>query len=820
MTDVTLSRSGKPTLATELKDALASATSVVPPSWPLDRWIAVNPWWGLRHLPAERAVSMRGARAKTSMLMPATFYRDAWQAGRIRQEDIDQARAEAELQVTTHTLLAALEQTGQGAGHGAPSVLDIPVQTGSHGVIEAVRRQVARTCGLFFDSRQSRWLVASDPVGLFESWLKQTRNDLMLDRQVGLPGARHTLKTLDSGLPELTAWALQVLNLAADDLDALSQRLFFELIGWAAWCRGVDWRAGLTGGQSDLCDQLLRILLVWEALGVHLASPDQRHQWQVSWTRFRQDAPKARNDMLWIWHRAYEMGYQRALVNKLKATQAGPEPENAPFDYQAVFCIDVRSEVLRRHLEAACPTAQTIGFAGFFGMPVTHQGLGPEDDVPRLPGLLAPTYRLAESTGHRGRDREFIRGSDQREMSRQTVRKAKYSSLSSFTLVETTGMAWAWKLVRDSLNRNRTAPSRPDPEHSGLFHCHGGDPISDIERVDLAEQLLRGMSLTAGFASLLVFVGHGSHTDNNPHQAGLACGACGGQNGGVNASLAASLVNDPRVRTGLAERGIRIPDFTLAVAAEHCTVTDRVSILDKDRVPDSYLSRLLTLENGFAEAAKRTRRERAAALKLTGRDDEALLQSMVRRTVNWAEPRPEWGLANNASIVFAQRARTRGLDLEGRSFLHDYDPELDPEGKILTALMTAPMVVANWINLQYLGSVAAPDTYGAGNKLLHSVVGGNIGVIEGNDPDLRIGLSYQSVHDGDHWRHEPVRLTVVIDAPRDRIEQVIASQPDVARLVENRWLWLWRFADNGLESYHNGQWQSVESVSQGLAETN
>ncbi|MDX1800750.1 MAG: putative inorganic carbon transporter subunit DabA, partial [Marinobacter sp.] len=374
--------------------------------------------------------------------------------------------------------------------------------------------------------------------------------------------------------------------------------------------------------------------------------------------------------------------------------------------------------------------------------------------------------------------------------------------------------------VRDSLNRNRTSPSRPDPEHSGLFHCHGGDPISDIERVDLAEQLLRGMSLTTGFASLLVFVGHGSHTDNNPQQAGLACGACGGQNGGVNASLAASLINNPRVRTGLAERGIRIPDFTLAVAAEHCTVTDRVTILDKDRVPDSYLARLLTLENGFAEAAKRTRRERAAALKLTGRDDEALLQSMIRRTVNWAEPRPEWGLANNASIVFAQRARTRGLDLEGRSFLHDYDPELDPEGKILTALMTAPMVVANWINLQYLGSVAAPDTYGAGNKLLHSVVGGNIGLIEGNDPDLRIGLSYQSVHDGDHWRHEPVRLTVVIDAPRGRIEQVIASQPDVARLVENRWLWLWRFADTGLETYHNGQWQRVVSLPEQAAEAN
>ncbi len=47
--------------------------------------------------------------------------------------------------------------------------------------------------------------------------------------------------------------------------------------------------------------------------------------------------------------------------------------------------------------------------------------------------------------------------------------------------------------------------------------------------------------------------------------------------------------------------------------------------------------------------------------------------------------------------------------------------------------MSAPMVVANWINLQYFGSVARPDIFGAGNKLLHSVVGGNLGVIEGGN---------------------------------------------------------------------------------------
>jgi uncharacterized protein YbcC (UPF0753/DUF2309 family) len=89
-------------------------------------------------------------------------------------------------------------------------------------------------------------------------------------------------------------------------------------------------------------------------------------------------------------------------------------------------------------------------------------------------------------------------------------------------------------------------------------------------------------------------------------------------------------------------------------------------------------------------------------------------------------------------------------------FLHDYDWRADEGFGVLELILTAPVVVASWIGLQYYGSVVAPEAFGGGNKLLHNVVGG-VGVLEGNGGVLRAGLPWQSVHDGERLMHEPHR---------------------------------------------------------------
>jgi uncharacterized protein YbcC (UPF0753/DUF2309 family) len=272
--------------------------------------------------------------------------------------------------------------------------------------------------------------------------------------------------------------------------------------------------------------------------------------------------------------------------------------------------------------------------------------------------------------------------------------------------------------------------------------------------------------------------------------------------------VAAAILNDPNVRTSLEGRGIYIPDDTWFLGCLHDTTADEVRVFDPQAVPTSHTAELIKLKSWLSQAASLARLERAALLGVRGK---GINDQIAARSRDWSQVRPEWGLAGNAVFIAAPRERTASINLRGRAFLHSYDWKQDSNFSTLELIMTAPMVVASWINLQYYGSTVNNRVFGAGNKVLHNVVG-TIGVLEGNAGDLKVGLPWQSVHDGNRFVHEPLRLNVFIAAPIAALNAVIAKQEVVRQLADNHWLHLFAIADTGEISHRylgNSNWESL-----------
>jgi len=138
------------------------------------------------------------------------------------------------------------------------------------------------------------------------------------------------------------------------------------------------------------------------------------------------------------------------------------------------------------------------------------------------------------------------------------------------------------------------------------------------------------------------------------------------------------------------------------------------------------------------------------------------------------------------------------MDLQGRCFLHDYRAEHDPSFQRLEQIMTAPMLVTHWINMQYNTSVWDNRRYGSGNKVLHNVALGQLGLFEGQGGDLRSGLSMQSLHDGSDWRHVPLKLSVYIQAPVTALQQICERHQVLSELVGGEWLYLFSLDKQGV----------------------
>jgi len=257
--------------------------------------------------------------------------------------------------------------------------------------------------------------------------------------------------------------------------------------------------------------------------------------------------------------------------------------------------------------------------------------------------------------------------------------------------------------------------------------------------------------------------------------------------------VAEQILNDIHVRYELNQQNISIPKDTHFVACLHDTTTDELKIIGEKNVPNSHKGELISVKASLKLATTLTQSERAVRLGITG---DNIAEEITKRSKDWSQVRHEWGLAGCSAFVIAPRHRTRGLDLEGRSFLQSYNWNDDKDFSVLESIMTAPMVVTSWINLQYFASTTDNEKLGAGNKVLHNITSG-VGVLEGASGDLRIGLPLQAVHNGEDFQHLPQRLNVIIEAPKEAINQILNKHKNVKELLDNHWITLMTLEDDG-----------------------
>jgi uncharacterized protein YbcC (UPF0753/DUF2309 family) len=817
----------------EVEAAIGVACGRIAPLWPLDHFVAVNPLFGFADQPFPATCATLRRVAGVELVMPRAFYRAALETGDIEDADLETAlaRVPAEWQLRERTVAALRSAALRGGDRSAKpaaavatvaEVLDRLAAGDRHSSRTAFMiDEISKWCAAYFDEGQAAWMLPWKAESPFRAWRATMRHDRNPE-VMGIAGFRELLVGLPEGPVDAIVTVVERLGIPRRAVADYLYRALLDIQGWAAHARYLRWQSELAGRADETLVELLAIRVVW---GYTLFAARKDAVFQEAWRLAMREAASAPDDarlgddpelaLDLVLHSAYEFAHQRRLLARLavvpnrRPTEPGSRPR-----VQAAFCIDVRSEVYRRALERAFPGAVTLGFAGFFGFPIEYVPLGQEHGAAHCPALLEPSVVVRETViGASSTERRRVL--DLRLLRRRVARawKAfKVGAVSSFAYVETLGVLYAWKLVSDSLHTTRpvAAPgiagldpavaSRLGPEISPGTAAGRPTGFDTEQGIAMAEAVLRGMSLTRGFAPLVLLVGHGSTTVNNPYASSLHCGACGGHTGEANARVAAAILNDPAVRAGLGARGIEVPDDTWFQAALHDTTTDVVTLFETGELSASHRSEFDALRAALVAASSAARDERA-------RHFSRGAGSASRRSRDWSEVRPEWGLAGNVAFVAAPRARTRGLDLEGRVFLHEYEWREDHDGLILERILTAPMIVASWISLQYYASTVNHRVFGSGSKLLHNVVG-NLGVLQGSGGDLKVGLPWESVHDGRRFVHEPRRLSVLIDAPQSSLEAAISRHTIVRQLLEGSWIHLFRMtSEGGFDRYlPGGRW--------------
>jgi len=517
-----------------------------------------------------------------------------------------------------------------------------------------------------------------------------------------------------------------------------------------------------------------------------------------------------------VWLVAFERHYRDEILNALALNRGHGrwrKRDRRP-KAQVVFCIDEREEAIHRHFEELDPEYESLGTAGFFGVAMSFTALDDHHPTPLCPNVVTPAHRVFEVARKHAEDTTLpvhVRRSKWREVFNNAYWESKRNLVASFFVINLFGPIMAlpligrifmpkrWFGVMNAVRATLVPPVETEltitrGEYPQVHdHGHGaGEPdtrpigFTDIEQADRVEALLRNIGLTYGFSRLVIWAGHGSQSENNPHEGAHDCGACGGKHGGPNGRAFAAMANRPAVRALLRERGIDVPDDTWFIGAQHNTAHDGMSYFDTQDIPGTHSEDWAKLRADLDEARARSAQERCRRFASAPKDASPArsLLHVENRALDFSQVRPEWGHATNAVAVVGRRAITQRVFLDRRTFVISYDPTQDPDGAFLERILLAVGPVGAGINLEYYFSTVDPKKYGCDTKVPHNVTG-MIGVMEGAHSDLRTGLPAQMTE-----IHEPMRLQLIVEARMEVLGEIYGRQPAIQQLLDGAWVHL------------------------------
>ncbi|HTR48799.1 MAG TPA: DUF2309 domain-containing protein [Verrucomicrobiae bacterium] len=713
-----------------------------------------------------------------------------------------------------------------------------PMPNRERGFYESVRTLFSHHGGMF-----PKYLVGLDDEFRKQQCLSFSAADAVLDyldsqsfRQPEWP------EILQAELLALPGWAGLMHKLEEEPALAPHQTLPCSLMDFLAvrlTMSGVASRRGVAETvpqESPLKTQekrrLSRAARIYDAARVlRLSAAEIDRLSESEWSAFINEVKTFNGlERRRILHLAYERWHEREILRGL----ASHRKYRGLFDQcrrppaQVFFCLDEREESMRRALEEADPRVETYSAAGYFGIAVDYKGIDDPHGAALCPVVIKPEHAVMEQP--KPEDNALLKSRRWRRrvlgflmrnsfVSSKTLLRGwlSTSALGLLSAVPLIGHLLAprrYALLRDWLNREFLPEPRTEltlmrstkESQSAVAGLLTG--FAPEEKADRVASVLRPAGLVRGFARLVVILGHGSTSLNNPHESAHDCGACGGRRGGPNARLFAAMANRPEVRALLREQCIDIPEDTWFIGGYHDTCSDDVELFDLDAVPATHQPDLKSIRNSLDQARSQNAMERARRFESSHPNADATqsLRHVEERSEHLAQPRPEYGHCTNSVCIIGRRSLTRGLFLDRRAFLVSYDASQDPDDHSLSALLAAAVPVCAGISLEYYFSFVDNDRYGCGTKLPHNVTG-LVGVMDGHASDLRTGLPWQMVE-----IHEPVRILFVIETTPDRLEKVISASASLNRLVENRWIRLATIdpvsgrvhvrRDGGFEEFH------------------